>query len=577
MTTHSSGHYFLEGLQEMGLTRIFANLGTDHVTLIEELARWRADGRAAPEVITAPHENVAVHMAGGYAMATGQGQVVVVHVDAGTANSAMGLHNLARSRVPVFLMAGRAPHTIHGELVGSRDNFVHFVQDPFDMNSVVRPYVKWEYSLATGVNVKEVLRRGHTVMESDPPGPVYMTLPREVFAAEWPEEKIASYPAARYGSVQAGAATPEQVEAIASAILAAEKPVVITSYLGRKAEAVAALDALCREAGIAVVETTPVHLNIPHDSPCFVGADSVAAMEGADLGILLDTDVPYLPQFAPKADQLRWLQVDVDAVKKDFPMWGFPADLRVQADCAAVLPQVLEVLRAKADDAFRRRAADRLAALTRGAEERQQRRAQAAAKTGEQDAVSVAYLGSVLAEQMRPQDILVNEAVRNAGTVGAFIPRTVPGTYLGSAGGGLGFSGGVALGAKMARPDARVVQVVGDGVFHFTAPDAVYATAQQYRLPILTVVLDNRGWNAVKAATLRTYPNGAAKDADQFHARLDGREQGVQRRFEKVGEAFGAHGEMVSDPAELPAAVKRCFDALERGVSAVLNVRIAPL
>lgn len=90
-------------------------------------------------------------MVGAYAQVSGRGQAVLVHVDAGTANAAMGMHNLYRSRMPVLLMAGRSPHTLHGELPGSRDNYVYFVQDPFDIGSLVRPYVKWEYTLPSGV------------------------------------------------------------------------------------------------------------------------------------------------------------------------------------------------------------------------------------------------------------------------------------------------------------------------------------------------------------------------------------------------------------------------------------------
>jgi acetolactate synthase-1/2/3 large subunit len=577
MTTHSTGHYFLEGLQELGLDRVFVNLGTDHVTIIEELARWREKGRDVPAIIMCPHETVAVHMAGGYAIATGQGQAVLVHVDAGTANAAMGLHNLARTRVPVLLMAGRAPHTLRGELPGSRDNFVHFVQDPFDIGSLVRPYVKWEYNLATGVNVKEVLRRAHTAMQSEPPGPVYLTLPRETLAEEWDEAAVLSYPAARYGAVEAGGARPGQAEQIAEALLKAEKPIAITSYLGRRPEAVAVLDALTREAGIAVVEMGPVTLNIPHDSPCFAGFDPLAAMADADLGLMLDVDVPYLPKFSPDAARLRWMQVDMDAVKKDFPMWGFPADLRVQGDCATVLGEVLQILRTRADEGFRVRAASRVAALAEAGQARRRRIAEAAAAPGEFDAISVPHLCAALARHMAPEDVLLNESVRNALAVSANIPRTQPGTYVGSAGGGLGFSGGAALGVKMAKPGVRVVQVVGDGVFHFTSPDAVYAVAQQYRLPVLTVVLDNRGWQAVKMAVLRVYPEGAAKASDEFHARLDHREQGTQRRFEEVGRAFGAHGEAVNDPAELEEAIRRCFAAIDRGQAAVLSVRVTPL
>src|SRR5215831_17485979 len=139
MARYSAAHYFLEGLVDLGVDYIFANLGTDHVSLIEEMARWDKEGRKHPEVILCPHEVVAVHMAGGYALATGRSQAVLVHVDAGTANACMAIQNLFRYRLPVMLFAGRAPHTLHGELRGSRDSYVHFVQDPFDIASIVRP------------------------------------------------------------------------------------------------------------------------------------------------------------------------------------------------------------------------------------------------------------------------------------------------------------------------------------------------------------------------------------------------------------------------------------------------------
>src|SRR4051812_35818100 len=234
MSRHSAAHYFLEGLVDLGVDYIFANLGTDHVSLIEEMARWDKEGRRHPQMILCPHEVVAVHMSGGYALATGRAQAVLVHVDAGTANACMAIQNLFRYRLPVLLFAGRAPHTLHGELTGSRDTYVHFVQDPFDIASIVRPYVKWEYSLPSGVVVKEALARAGAFAHSDPPGPVYMMLPRETLAEEWDEAAMPSYPPARYGSVKAGGVEPAHAEAIAQTLMAAENPVAFAAYLGRK-------------------------------------------------------------------------------------------------------------------------------------------------------------------------------------------------------------------------------------------------------------------------------------------------------------------------------------------------------
>ena len=91
------------------------------------------------------------------------------------------------------------------------------------------------------------------------------------------------------------------------------------------------------------------------------------------------------------------------------------------------------------------------------------------------------------------------------------MPRTEPGTLVGLAGGGLGFSGGMALGLKLAMPERTVVQIVGDGTFYFSNPQSTLAVSRHYKLPVLTVVLDNSGWAAVKEATLRVYPDGEAK------------------------------------------------------------------
>src|SRR5664279_2807144 len=370
----STAAHLLDGLVECGVEHVFANFGTDHVSLIEAMADFARRGRPHPRVLLCPHENVALHMAGGYAAVTGRGQGVMVHVDAGTANAAMGLHNLFRSRLPVLLMAGRSPFTLRGELPGSRDNYIHFVQDPFDIGSLVRPYVKWEYSLPTGVIAKEVLRRAHTVMQSDPLGPVYLTLPRETLAETWEEGRVASFPGARYGPVAAGGIAPEQAAHIAQRLMAAADPIVVTSYLGRKPAAVPVLEALALACGMRVVEFMPTSLSISRDSPCFAGFDPARVLPGADLGLLLDIDVPWLPKFVTPEPGAAFIHIAVDPLKQDFPMWGFPTDLRVQADCGTALGQVLAAEHARADDAWRGWVAEppgmlqaaRLARLQRG-------------------------------------------------------------------------------------------------------------------------------------------------------------------------------------------------------------------
>jgi acetolactate synthase I/II/III large subunit len=574
---YSTAHYFLEGLVDLGVDYIFANLGTDHVSLIEEMARWDRQGRKHPEMILCPHEVVAVHMAGGYALATGRSQAVLVHVDAGTANACMAIQNLFRYRLPVMLFAGRAPHTLHGELRGSRDSYVHFVQDPFDIASIVRPYVKWEYSLPSGIVVKEALARASAFAHSDPPGPVYMMLPRETLAEEFDEAAMPAYPPARYGSVQAGGIEPARAETIARALMGAENPVAFTAYLGRKPGAVALLDRLARACGIRVADFNAIDLNIPQDSPCYAGIDPMPLLEGADLGLLIDTDVPFVPQSAKHASAMKWIQIDIDPLKANFPMWGFATDMRIAGNSAIILQQVLEAVEARSDETYRKRVAARIANWSGAREASAKRRTAASANKGPAGALNPAFVFATLGAKISQDDVVLNEAIRNGPILQEHLTRSRPRSYVGLAGGGLGFSGGMALGLKLAQPKRRIVQVIGDGGFHFSSPDSVYAVAQQYQIQIFTVVVDNGGWQAVKSATQRVYPKGVAAETDQFQSRLMSGRQGERRDFSDIARAFGAYGECVSELDDLGAAIDRCLAALDDGRAAVLHVHVTRL
>jgi acetolactate synthase I/II/III large subunit len=569
---HSAAHYFLEGLNELGIDYLFCNFGTDHAPIIEAMAAFRHGGRQMPEQIICPHENTAVHMAAGYAFVTGRGQGVMVHVDAGTANSAMALHNLCRGRIPVLLMAGKAPYTTRGELLGTRDTYVHFVQEPFDQASIVRPYTKWEYDLPCGVIAKEALRRAHTVMESDPKGPVYMTFRREILTEDWSEGAIRSYPAERFGAVSASGVDANAIAAVATRLLTAERPLLITSYAGRNPATVAALDELARFAGIRVVEFNPLHLNLPHDSPCHGGFSAGKALAEADVGLLVDVDVPWIPSETPDNPATWWAHIDIDADKRGFPMWSFPGNIRLQGDSYRTLADLLVVLKARADESFKARAAARVQLLAEEQRARREQWAKVAANRGSKGEINPHYLCAALARALQPSDIVLNEAIRNGPTVFQQIPRTEPGTLVGLAGAGLGFSAGMALGVKLAQPERTVVQISGDGTFYFSNAESAFAVSRQYKLPVMTVILDNTGWSAVKEATLRVYPAGEAKARGDFGATLS-----PDMNFAKVAEAAGAHGELVSDPDAVEGAIARCLAAVRGGQSALLHARVTKL
>ncbi len=567
----ASAYYFLEGLTELGVEYLFCNFGTDHAPIIEEMAHRKKRGEPIPGVLHCPHENTAAHMAEGYAFVTGRGQGVLVHVDVGTANTANAMHNAYRSRLPVLLMAGKAPYTANDELVGSRDTYVHFVQEPFDQASLVRPYLKWEWTLPSGVVVKEALRRAYSIMQSEPRGPVYLMMQRETLTQQWSADQIRRYAADQFAATSGGGADPKLVAALAERLLSAENPILIAGYAGRNEQSSEMIDALAQFAGIAVYEANMTN-NISHASPCFVGFAADKAVPQADVGILVDVDVPWFPSDVQTKEKSFWAHIDIDTLKPGSPMWTFPGNLRMQGDSGRILEQLLDELKAKATPKFKAAAAARLERIKALRDERIARAEKLAAEHGKPGAINPHYLMAELGKVLDDDAIIFNEGVTNAGAVLLQIPRRRPNTTMRSGGGGLGWSGGMALGAKLAAPDRLMVQISGDGGFYFGNPSSVFAVSQQYKLPIFSIVMDNTGWNAVKQSTLRVFPEGQAKETSSFEANL-----APKVAFTKVAEAFGAYGEEVSNPADVSAAIARCLKEVRAGRSALLHARVTKM
>jgi acetolactate synthase-1/2/3 large subunit len=564
----SSAYYLLEGLKEIGIDYLFCNLGTDHAPIIEEMAHRRKRGEPMPDIVRCPHENTAAHMAGGYALVTGRGQGVLVHVDVGTANSANAMHNLYRSRLPVLLMAGKAPYTSHDELTGTRDTHVHFVQEPFDQGSLVRPYVKWEWTLPSGVVVKEALQRAYSIMQSAPCGPVYLMMQRETLTQHWGVDQIHRFPSDRFGALAGAGADPALIATLAERLLAAQNPILITGYGGLDAQGAAKIDELAQFAGMPIFEANSKS-NISYESPCFVGFSPDKALPDADVGLLVDVEAPWFPADVQTNPDTFWAHIDVDVLKVGSPMWTFPGHLRMQGSSGRILDQLLTKLKAKATPRFKAAAAARLDRVKAMREAHRARIAKLAADHGKVGAINPHYVMAELGKVLDDADIVFNEAVTNGPAVLMQIPRRLPNTAFNTNGAGLGWSGAMALGAKLAAPERMMVQVAGDGSFYFCNPCSVYAVAQQYRLPFLSVVLDNSGWSAVKQSTLRVYPDGDAHAANEFEAEL-----APKVEFGKVAEAFGAYAEKLTDPAEVPAAIARCVKEVRGGRPALLHVRV---
>ncbi len=134
--------------------------------------------------MTCPNEMVAMSCAHGYAQLTGRAQAVVVHVDCGTQSLGGAVHNAAKARIPMFVFAGMSPFTQEGEARGSRNEFIHWLQDVHDQRGIVRQYMKYDNEIRTAHNVKQIVHRSLQIAHSDPKGPVYLVGARETMEEE---------------------------------------------------------------------------------------------------------------------------------------------------------------------------------------------------------------------------------------------------------------------------------------------------------------------------------------------------------------------------------------------------------
>lgn len=555
--TRIAAEYYLEALAEHGIEYLFANPGTDFAPIVEAYARIARTNTKLPRPLVVPHENAAVAMAHGYTVATGKPQAVMLHTNVGTANAINMLINASRDRVPMLLTSGRTPFTESGA-EGSRSVHIHWSQEMFDQAGMLREVVKWDYEMKRGDQAATTVDRAMEIATTSPQGPVYLSLPREVLGEQMatPAESNLGHRARPKPPV----VRAEDVETLADWIAAAKKPLIITGHLGRDPSDAAVLSRLAERYALPVVPYQTRYFAIGGDHPMFFGGAPGPMLQYADLVIVFDTDVPWLPSKQNPPAGARVVQIGEDPLFARLPMRSFPSDLTITATCLSVL-EGLETALASRDmpHLVRRRA--KLAEESQALHGKWAAEAEAA---GKEEAITLPWLNHCLRGVIDADTKVISEY----SFLQEYCPLPAPGSlYALSLAGGLGWGLGAALGIKLAHPDSLVVSVLGDGAYMFANPTACHATAQAQNLPTLTVIYNNQLYNAVRRSTLDMYATGVAAEADgRFMAELP------TPAFEKLMAAHDGYGERVDHPADLPAALQRAVAAVKGGQQAVVNV-----
>ena len=560
---------YVELFNRYGVDYVISSPGTEFVPLWEYLAKYNSLGKK-PHYINVRHEGTALTMAKGYAMATGRPQVVLTHVLAGLLHGAMELRALYIDNLPALLIVGQAwthDREIHGGTPGP--HYLSFTQVG-GQQRLVQSYVKWSESPASNANILETIARALDIASTDVKGPVLLALSRELMF-----EKATKMKMPRRNSM------PSRVQAdlgamrkLTQMLVEAENPLIYTRYLGRNPEAVHSLVRLTELLAIPVFET-PGYMNFPTDHSMHLGYDLSPYLPEADVVLIIDSS-SWPPWYPPKSilekSNAKIVFMDLDPLQTKYPSHGYPADMQITADSALALPAMAEAAEPMLSDSE-----DRIQERhERWGEEHERLREQwmrEALDAKDEYPIDPRWLCLKIDEAVSRGAITVNETITHGSIINRHIEgnRTQTGSHYTATGPvahtGLGQGLGVALGVKLANPERTVVALEGDGSFNYNPVPACLGLSQEYELPFLTVVFDNRSYAAMKQHE-RHYAEGwAVKEGKYYGVYMDPKPD-----YAKMAEAFGGYGETVEEPSEVKPALERAFEELGKGRLSLLDV-----
>lgn len=549
----------LSRMKAAGIDVLLANGGTDFPSIIEAYARAPESGLSLPEPVIITHEGVALGMAHGYYLMAGKPAAVMVHVNVGLANSVMGIINAASEQVPLLMCSGRTPLTEGGRF-GSRSSPIHWGQEMRDQAGMIREVVKWDYELRYPEQAGAVIDRAMSIAQSEPCGPVYVSLPREVLAEARPQRPA---PRTTVAPSTYAAAHPDQIARAAALIARAERPVIITQSPDHHG-GFEVLARLAERHAVPVVEFWATRQALPTGHPMHAGRDPAPWVAEADVIVTVNAMVPWIADHVAPPEGCVVIGIGPDPQFRGVPMRGFGMDIALAGGSRATLAALAQALDTLEPGAAADSRRARVAAFRA---EKAAARARVSA-LGSGKPMSPAYVSRCLNEAADDSTTFFNELGIDPAVMDFDAEKSFFSTPLS---GGLGWGLSAALGAQLADRSRQVIACVGDGSYVFANPVACHQTAASLGLPLLTVVFNNGIWNAVRRSTLGMYPDGKAAAANVMPITA----LSAMPDHAAVARAHGAHAERVEDGAELPAAIRRALAATRAGQQALLDVIVS--
>lgn len=495
-------------------------------------------------VIDVRHEQSAAFAADAWARVTGEVGVAVVTAGPGVCNSVTAVANARNSDSPVVIVGGQG-ETGHADR-GSLQETPHL--------RILESITKWARSCRETSRVPEFAANAFRAAGTPRTGPAFLEVPWDVLYEE-AEEKSVDWKGAGRPRVSARA-DPEGVSRAVELLAAAERPVVIAGTSLRWSVAPDAILAL------ADAFPAPVYLNslargaLPPDHSSFFHLSRRRAFEDADVVLNLGAPFDFRLGYGRHPSLSRDAQVVMADVQADTIGHNRAVDVGLVGDVGLVAGQLAESL-AALDISPRTSWLEKLRAV-----EAERRAKFDAGVSSDNRPVHALRLAREVAQFADEDTIVIGDGGNIVATGAKIIPARRMGNWLdpgrfGCLGVGLPF----ALAAKLARPDHRVLTLLGDGAFGITAMEL--DTLVRHRVPVVAVIGNDGAWSQIRGPQLGLYgkPRAVATLLD------------TGARYDEMARALGCHGELVEAPDDVAPAIDRAFAS---GKPAVVNVLVDP-
>ncbi|KAI1770014.1 thiamine pyrophosphate enzyme, N-terminal TPP binding domain-containing protein [Hypoxylon cercidicola] len=469
------------------------------------------------QLFTSPNEMNALSAASRFAQITGRPAAVLVHVECGTQGLAGAIHDVSKGRTPALVLAGVVPQTMGGEFAGSRNEYIHWIQDVPDQRAIVRQYKRYEHEIRRPHNAAQIVLRALQFAVGNPQGPTYLVASREILCEEFEEAETQVDSLRDYSknmAVELVRLSATALDELACILPEADRPLIVTSYCGCFARGFEAPKALAKVLSIPVHENARIYSNF---SPSFLhqghqwnGDGQLPALAEADVVLVIDADVPWIPAQSRPPPKARIFHLDHNPLKEGTTLWAIPCEQRWKCDSPLALEQLVASVGANAmfhQTEARSRIEERRNCL----QERSVQRSNKLRSTDEfkgDGGVTVPYF--MCSRQDIPRACLLGYL-------------EVVTTNLGNVANNLRWYSGAAVGALLAlqasgRSGDLVVAFTGDGTWLFGVSSCAYWLAKKYDTLFLTTIRNNEGWAAPKNAFLRLNPD--ATHNSQMEGRL---------------------------------------------------------